>query len=83
PPSARVRTARLDRWIRSNTVERFGPVRSVAPQQVFEIAFEGLAPSGRHKSGVALRFPRISRWRTDLAPAAADRLADVHALLPE
>lgn len=74
---------RLDRWIRSNTVERFGPVRSVTPQQVFEIAFEGLAPSGRHKSGVALRFPRISRWRTDLAPAAADRLADVHALLPE
>ena len=60
-----------------------GPVRSVTPQQVFEIAFEGLAPSGRHKSGVALRFPRISRWRTDLAPAAADRLTDVHALLPE
>ncbi|MFV8835397.1 ATP-dependent DNA ligase [Aquisalimonas sp. APHAB1-3] len=73
---------RLDRWIRSHTIERFGPVRSVAPQQVFELAFEGLAPSRRHKSGVAMRFPRISRWREDLAPGEADTLDDVKAMLP-
>lgn len=73
---------RLDRWIRSHTIERFGPVRSVEPQQVFELAFEGLAPSRRHKSGVAMRFPRISRWREDLAPGEADTLDDVKAMLP-
>lgn len=74
---------RLDRWIRSNTVERFGPVRSVRPEQVFELAFEGINPSSRHKSGVALRFPRIHRWRHDLAAGNADRLRDLKSLLTD
>lgn len=73
---------RLDRWIRQNTRERFGPVRSVEPTQVFELAFEGIAPSSRHKSGLALRFPRIKRWREDLSPADADTLQQAKALLP-
>ena len=73
---------RLDRWIRRHTRERFGPVRSVEPVQVFELAFEGIAPSSRHKSGLALRFPRISRWREDLGPGDADTLAQAKALLP-
>lgn len=73
---------RLDRWIRQNTRERFGPVRSVEPLQVFELAFEGIAPSPRHKSGLALRFPRIKRWREDLGPADADTLDQARALLP-
>jgi len=75
--------ARLDRWIRRHTVDRFGPVRAVAPVQVFELAFEGINPSGRHKAGVALRFPRILRWRTDKPAAEADRLEHIKALLPE
>jgi DNA ligase-1 len=73
--------AALDRWIRANTVDRFGPVRQVAAVQVFELAFEGINRSTRHKSGVALRFPRILRWRTDKPAAEADRLEQVHALL--
>ena len=71
----------LNRWIRANTLERFGPVRSVPAEQVFELAFEGINASTRHKSGVALRFPRIARWRTDLGPADADTLEQVKALL--
>ena len=71
----------LDRWIRRNTIERFGPVRSVTPHHVFELAFEGINASTRHKSGVALRFPRIARWRTDKKPADADTLEQVRALL--
>ena len=73
----------LDRWIRRNTVERFGPVRRVVPEQVFELAFEGISRSSRHKSGLALRFPRIARWRTDKPASQADRLAQVRALLPD
>jgi DNA ligase 1 len=73
----------LDRWIRRNTVERFGPVRQVVPEQVFELAFEGISRSSRHKSGIALRFPRIARWRTDKPASQADRLAQVHGLLPD
>jgi DNA ligase 1 len=73
----------LDRWIRRHTLERFGPVRQVVPAQVFELAFEGVSRSSRHKSGIALRFPRIARWRTDKPASEADRLAQVHALLPE
>lgn len=73
--------AELDRWIRANTVERFGPVRQVEALQVFELAFEGINRSSRHKSGVALRFPRIARWRADKPPEQADRLDQVHALL--
>lgn len=71
----------LDRWIRAHTVEKFGPVRSVEPTQVFELAYEGIAASGRHKSGIALRFPRILRWRTDKAAAEADSLANLQAVL--
>jgi DNA ligase-1 len=71
----------MDRWIKKNTVEKFGPVRSVKPQHVFEIAFEGIQESGRHKAGVALRFPRILRWRKDKKPEEADRLEDVKKLL--
>jgi len=64
----------VDRWIRSHTLERFGPVRRVEPIQVFELAFEGLQVSPRHKSGVATRFPRIARWRRDKPAAEADTL---------
>jgi len=67
--------AALDRWIRAHTLERFGPVRSVPPEQVFELAFEGVNRSSRHKSGVAVRFPRILRWRQDKRAADADALA--------
>jgi DNA ligase-1 len=66
--------AEVDRWIRRHTLERFGPVRSVEPLQVFELAFEGINRSTRHKSGVALRFPRIARWRQDKPPREADTL---------
>ncbi|SBO42056.1 ATP-dependent DNA ligase [Cyanobium sp. NIES-981] len=71
----------LDRWIRSHTTERFGPVRAVEPEQVFELAFEGLQASRRHKSGIAVRFPRISRWRQDKPAGEADTLAAALALL--
>ena len=71
----------LDRWIRSHTIERFGPVRAVEPLQVFELAFEGLQRSTRHKSGIAVRFPRIARWRTDKPASEADTLASALALL--
>jgi len=72
---------RLDRWIREHTLERFGPVRSVEPVQVFELHFEGIAASTRHRSGVAVRFPRISRWRTDKTAQDADTLASLRALI--
>ena len=74
---------RLDVWIRRNTQERFGTVRSVAPTHLFELAFEGIASSSRHKSGIALRFPRIVRWRTDKPVAEANTLADLRQLLDE
>lgn len=64
----------LDNWIRKNTTEKFGPVRKVKPEQVFEIAFEGIQVSNRHKSGVALRFPRIARWRNDKPIEECDTL---------
>lgn len=72
---------RVDRWIRQHTVERFGPVRAVKPELVFEIAFEAINESSRHKSGVAVRFPRIARWRTDKPAAEANTLEDLRALL--
>jgi DNA ligase-1 len=72
----------VDAFVRGHTVEKFGPVRSVRPELVFELAFEGIQPSPRHKSGVAVRFPRILRWRTDKPAAEADTLAAVKALLP-
>lgn len=71
----------LDRWIRQHTTERFGPVRQVEPLQVFELAFEGINASSRHKAGVALRFPRIARWRTDKPAAQADTLEQLRRLL--
>jgi DNA ligase 1 len=73
----------VDRWIKQNTLERFGPVRSVKPELVFEIAFEGIAKSTRHKSGIALRFPRIRRWRQDKPAAEADTLENLRLLLDE
>ena len=77
--------AEIDRFIRRNTVNRFGPVREVVHERdhglVFEVAFEGLARSSRHKSGVAMRFPRISRLRWDKRPADADRIETLERLL--
>jgi DNA ligase-1 len=72
----------VDRFIQRNTVERFGPVRSVTPSLVFEIAFDGIQKSTRHKSGVAVRFPRIARWRPDKTVRDADTLETLKALLP-
>ncbi|NRA98687.1 MAG: ATP-dependent DNA ligase [Rhodobacteraceae bacterium] len=68
-------------WVKKNTRERFGPVRSVTPEHVFEIAFEGIQASPRHKSGVALRFPRMKRWRRDKPLAEANTLDDLKAML--
>jgi DNA ligase-1 len=73
--------AELDRWIRRHTVERFGPVRHVQPVQVFELGFEGIAESSRHKSGVAVRFPRMLRWRRDKRADEADTLDTVRDLI--
>jgi DNA ligase-1 len=72
--------ATLDQWIRAHTIERFGPVRAVEPVHVFELAYEAIQRSGRHKSGVAVRFPRILRWRTDKAIKDAERLDDLRRL---
>lgn len=71
----------LDKWIRKHTLERFGPVRSVQPAQVFQLAFEGIAASSRHKSGVAVRFPRIVRWRKDKLAKQADSLQQIMSYL--
>ena len=71
----------VDRFVRRNTRERFGPVRAVEPRLVFQLHFEGIRESGRHKSGVALRFPRMARWRRDKPPEEADTLETVQALL--
>ncbi len=72
----------VDQFVRKNTKESFGPVRSVTPELVMELAFEGLQRSKRHKSGIATRFPRILRWRHDKRPADANRLSDLLELLP-
>ena len=72
----------MDGIIRRTTVETFGPVRSVTPTQVFELGFEGIAPSKRHRSGIAVRFPRMLRWRRDKPVAEADTLDALRALLP-
>lgn len=68
-------------WVRKNTLQRFGPVRQIPPHHVFEIAFEGIQASPRHKSGVALRFPRMLRWRKDKPVAEANTLADLKEML--
>lgn len=73
----------ITRFVRKNTIDRFGPVRSVTPELVFEIAFEGIAASNRHKSGLALRFPRMKRWRHDKPAKEANTLADMFTLLQQ
>jgi DNA ligase-1 len=72
---------RLDRWVRAHTVNRFGPVREVEPGLVLEVAFDSVHPSTRHKSGVAMRFPRIHRIRWDKPPEEADRLETLEKLI--
>jgi DNA ligase 1 len=72
----------VDNFVRQNTLEKFGPVRTVKPELVFELAFEAIQRSTRHKSGIAVRFPRILRWRHDKPIAEADSLETIQALLP-
>ncbi len=72
---------RVDAFVRQHTLEKFGPVRTVTPQLVMELAFEGIQLSKRHKSGIAVRFPRISRWRHDKSPEQADTLINVKRLI--
>lgn len=74
--------SQVDRFIRANTKEKFGPVRTVKPELVFELGFEGIQRSARHKSGIAVRFPRILRWRHDKPIDEADSLETIRALLP-
>jgi DNA ligase-1 len=71
----------VDEFVRKNTLEKFGPIRFVKPELVFELAFEAVAESTRHKSGIAVRFPRINRWRHDKKIAEADTLENVRALM--
>lgn len=73
--------AQVDNFVKRNSIEKFGPVRTVKPELVFEIAFEGIQASSRHKSGVALRFPRMSRWRTDKKPDEINTLDDLKKML--
>ncbi|PRD46594.1 ATP-dependent DNA ligase [Sphingobacterium haloxyli] len=71
----------VSRFVNKNATEKFGPVRTVRPELVFEIAFEGIAFSNRHKSGVALRFPRIARWRTDKTVADIDNIEEIKQMI--
>ncbi len=71
----------VDGFVRKNTLEKFGPVHSVKPELVFELAFEGIQLSPRHRSGIAVRFPRMARWRHDKKPEEADSIESVRALL--
>jgi DNA ligase-1 len=73
--------AQVDNFVKRNSIEKFGPVRTVKPELVFEIAFEGIAASNRHKSGVALRFPRISRWRKDKKVDEINTIEDLKGML--
>jgi len=75
--------AEVDAFVKRNSLEKFGPVRTVRPELVFEIAFEGIAASSRHKSGVALRFPRINRWRKDKKPDEINTLEDLQKILQQ
>jgi DNA ligase 1 len=75
--------AEVDAFVKRNAIEKFGPVRTVKPELVFEIAFEGIAASSRHKSGVALRFPRINRWRKDKKINEINTLEDLQRILQE
>ncbi len=74
---------RVDAFVRENTTGRYGPLRTVKPTQVFELAFDGLQASTRHKSGIALRFPRILRWRFDKPVAEIDSVDSVSKLIPQ
>jgi DNA ligase-1 len=74
---------KVDQFIRRNTLEKFGPVRTVKPELVFELHFEGIQPSTRHKSGIAVRFPRMARWRRDKKAEDADTIETVRAMLRE
>ncbi|TMI78698.1 MAG: ATP-dependent DNA ligase [Bacteroidetes bacterium] len=73
--------AQVDQFVKRNSLEKFGPVRTVKPELVFEIAFEGIAASNRHKSGVALRFPRINRWRKDKTVNEINTIEDLKKML--
>jgi DNA ligase-1 len=73
----------VDGFVRANTTGRFGPIRAVKPALVFELAFEAVQKSSRHKAGIAVRFPRMNRWRRDKQPEEADTLASLSALLRE
>ena len=75
--------AQITQFVNKNTLERFGPVRRVKPELVFEIAFEGINSSSRHKSGVALRFPRMKRWRQDKPATEANTMDDLKAMLQQ
>src|SRR5215470_1508699 len=75
--------AQVDNFVKRNSLEKFGPVRTVKPELVFEIAFEGIAASNRHKSGIALRFPRINRWRKDKKPNEINTLEDLKKILQQ
>ncbi len=72
----------VDAFVRRNTIEKFGPVHAVKPELVFELAFEGIQRSPRHRSGIAVRFPRMARWRRDKKPEEADTIDTIRALLP-
>ncbi|MBZ5594308.1 MAG: ATP-dependent DNA ligase [Acidobacteriia bacterium] len=72
----------VDAFVRNHTIEKFGPVRRLKPELVFELAFEAIQRSSRHRSGIAVRFPRIARWRTDKKAEDADTIETVRALLP-
>lgn len=73
----------VDAFVRKNTQNKFGPVRTVTPMLVMELAFEGIQKSSRHKSGIAVRFPRIARWRHDKGPDDANTLAEIKSLIPD
>lgn len=74
---------KVDAFVRRNTLEKFGPVRTVKPELVFELHFEGIQRSSRHKSGIAVRFPRMAKWRTDKKADEADTIERVRALLQQ
>jgi DNA ligase-1 len=71
----------VDAFVRRNTVDKFGPVHVVKPELVFELAFEGIQLSSRHRSGIAVRFPRMARWRKDKKASEADTIETIRALV--
>ena len=73
--------AQVDRWVKANSIEQFGPVKTVRPELVFEIGFEGISASSRHKSGVAVRFPRMLKWRTDKSVDEIDTIETLKEML--